>query len=137
MSNFLKLVEGIPRGVGMATTDLPAIATDTILGNSTGSTATPTALSVASVLTLLGIKAGSESIGANVTSVSVTFGGSYAYASATGYAVTATMVNTTDSHAQYIPVTITTQSTTGFVCSWNIGTNTANYVLNWTAIVNN
>jgi hypothetical protein len=53
MSNFLKEVSGVPRGTAMALTDLPSIASDTILGNITGSSATPTALTGANVNTIL------------------------------------------------------------------------------------
>ena len=87
-----------------------------------------------STLTSLGIFAGKSTLGSGVTSVSPTF--STAFGS-TGYAVTAVLLNTTDSNPQFQPVTITAQSTTGFTASWNAPTATANYILSWQAILNN
>ena len=46
MSNFLKEVAGVPRGTAMALTDLPSIANNTFLGNISGSSSTPTAVSL-------------------------------------------------------------------------------------------
>lgn len=86
-------------------------------------------------LTSLGIFAGRTAIGSGVTTISPTF--STAFASATGYAVTATLLNTTDSNPQFQPVTITSTSTTGFTATWNDPTFTANYILSWHAILLN
>jgi len=85
-------------------------------------------------LTALGIFAGKATLSVSTTSKAVTFSTAYAN---TNYAVTATMLNTTDTNPQYIPVTITVQATTGFTASWNAPTPTANYVLSWMAIANN
>src|SRR5208283_837109 len=51
MSNFLKLVNGRPQGTAMALTDLPSIANNTVLGNISGSSSTPTAVSLVSTAT--------------------------------------------------------------------------------------
>jgi hypothetical protein len=91
------------------------------------SAATPT-------LTSLQVYSGKTTIGSGVTTISPTF--STAFGS-TGYAITCTIMNTTDSLPQFQPITITAQSTTGFTATWNVPTATANYVLNWHAIVNN
>jgi len=89
----------------------------------------------ASTLTSLGIFAGRTALSSGVTSISPTF--STAYASATGYTVTANLLNITDTNPQFQPVTITAQSTTGFTATWNDPTATANYILSWQAILNN
>ena len=85
-------------------------------------------------LTSLGIFSGKTTIGSGVTTISPTF--STAFGS-TGYAVTCTLLNVTDTNPQMQPITITAQSTTGFTASWSDPTLTANYVLLWTAILNN
>lgn len=98
---------------------------DSAYSSSTGSSST---------LTSLGIFAGKATLSVSTTSKAVTFSTAYAN---TNYAVTATMLNTTDTNPEYIPVTITAQATTGFTASWNAPTPTANYVLSWMAIANN
>jgi len=90
--------------------------------------------STTSTLSSLGIFAGKTTIGSGATSISPTF--STAFAS-TGYAISATLLNVTDTNVQFQPVTITAQSTTGFTATWNDPTATANYVLSWHAILNN
>ncbi len=97
-------------------------------------TASWVAPAAAPTLSSLGIRAGQTTISSASTSQSVTFSTSLG---TTSYAVTATIANTTDANPAYIPVTITAQSATAFTASWNEPTVTANYVLNWTAIVNN
>jgi hypothetical protein len=92
---------------------------------------TPTA---APTLTSLGIRSGQTTLASSITTKAVTFSSTLG---TTSYAVTATMANTTDTNPQFQPITITAQSATGFTASWNVNTATANYVLNWTAIVNN
>ena len=79
-------------------------------------------------------RAGSTSISSGVTSISITFSSTL---SSTNYAVVATMMNTTDSNPQFIPITITSISATGFTATWNLATDTANYKLNWNATLNN
>ena len=89
----------------------------------------------ATTLTSLGIRSGQTTIGSGVTtSGTITFSTTLG---TTSYSITATMVNTTDTNPEYIPVTVVTQTATGFSVSWNAATPTANYVLNWQAIVNN
>ncbi len=85
-------------------------------------------------LTSLGIRTGQTSISSGATSQAVTFSSTLG---TTSYAVTATMVNTTDTNVQFQPITVTAQSATGFTATWNAPTSTANYVLNWHAILNN
>jgi len=89
---------------------------------------------VAQTLTSLGIRSGNSSISSSATSVSVTFSTAF---SNTSYSITANMLNTTDSNPKFQPIDVTAQSTTGFTASWNVPTDTANYVLSWQAIVNN
>ena len=104
---------------------------------SAGTTAAPTwtTPAVTPTLTSLGIRSGQVSLGSGVTtSGSVTFSSTLG---TTSYAVTATMINTTDTNPQFQPVPITAQSATAFTASWNAPTATANYVLNWHAILNN
>ena len=85
-------------------------------------------------LTLSNYRAGTTTISNGGTSVSVTFSSAMA---STSYAVTATISNTTDTNPQFIPVTITAISTTGFTAKWNLATDTANYSLQWTVLANN
>lgn len=85
-------------------------------------------------LTALGIFAGKASIASAATSKAITVSTAYAN---TNYAITAVMINITDTNPEYIPVTVTAQATTGFTVSWNAPTPTANYVLSWMTIANN
>jgi hypothetical protein len=102
----------------------------------TGTTTAPTfqSLPAAPTLTSLGIRAGQTSISSGVATQAVTFSSTLG---STSYAVTVNMVNTTDSSPQFQPIVVTAQSATGFTASWNVNTLTANYVLNWQAILNN
>lgn len=103
---------------------------------SAGSNSTPTWTTPATTptLTSLGIRSGQTTLASGITTKAVTFSSTLG---TTSYAVTATMANTTDSNPAYIPVTITAASATGFTASWNTPLPTANYVLNWSAILNN
>jgi hypothetical protein len=134
MSNFLKIVSGRAAGTAMVLGDLPSIANSTILGNNSGGATTPSALTVAQVLTLLGIRAGNTAISNGASSVSVTFSTAFAN---TSYAITCNLLNTTDTNPTFQPVDITAQSTTGFTAKINGPVPTGNYSLSWTAIVNN
>jgi hypothetical protein len=113
---------------------LAQMPANTFKGNNSGSSSNAIDLTVAQALTLLGIRAGVTSLSSGTTSKAITF--STAFAS-TAYAVTAVMLNTTDTNPQFIPVTITAQSTGGFTAKWNLATDTANYSLSWYAILNN
>ncbi len=111
------------------------IVTVTSIGTSAGTwDSAYSTTGAASTLTSLGIFAGKTTISSSATSASPTFSTAYAN---TNYAVTAVLLNTTDSNPQFQPVTITAQSTTGFTATWNTPTETANYVLSWQAIANN
>jgi hypothetical protein len=114
--------------------NLAQMAADTIKGNNTSGTANAADLTVAQVLTLLGIFAGKTSLSSSSTTQAVTFSTAYAN---TSYSVTANLLNTTDTNPQFQPIDITAQSTTGFTASWNSPLATANYVLSWRATTNN
>jgi hypothetical protein len=85
-------------------------------------------------LTSLGIRAGKMAISSGNISQAVTFSTTLG---TTGYAISAILLNTTDTNPQMQAITITAQSATGFTASWSDPTLTANYVLSWTAILNN
>lgn len=86
-------------------------------------------------LTSLGIMSGRNTLASGISTKAITF--STAFGSATGYSITGTIMNLTDSNPQYIPVTVTSQSTTGATFSWNTNLPTANYLLSWQAILLN
>lgn len=77
-------------------------------------------------------RAGQKTVSSGVTTVSVTF----STAVTTSYVPTCTWMNTTDANPQFQPVVITAFSTTGFTATWNVPTDSANYVLNWIVMVN-
>jgi len=92
------------------------------------------AMTWTTVLTSAGYRAGSASLSSAATSKAITFSSTLG---TTSYAVVVTMANTTDTNPQYIPVTITAISATGFTASWDQPTDTANYILQWQVILNN
>lgn len=49
----------------------------------------------------------------------------------TTYVVLAQIINITDTNPEYIPVTITAKSTTGFTATWNTPLETSNYLLDY------
>jgi hypothetical protein len=77
-------------------------------------------------------RSGTPTIGSGVSNLSVVFSSALA---STSYAVTVTMENTTDANPQFQPVTVTAKSTTGFSVNWNAPTDSANYKLNYIAIM--
>jgi hypothetical protein len=87
----------------------------------------------APTLSSLGIRAGSQSLSSASTTQAITFSSTLG---TTSYAISATMVNTTDTNPQFQPITITAQSATGFTATWNAPTATANYSIQYHAIVN-
>jgi hypothetical protein len=121
----------VGNGTGTVTLISPSTAGFILTSNGTG--ADPS-FQASPSLTSLQIYAGKTTIGSGATTISPTF--STAFGS-TGYAITCSMMNTTDTNPQFQPITITAQSTTGFTATWNAPTATANYVLNWHAIINN
>ena len=78
--------------------------------------------------------AGSVALSATNTSKAVTFGTAFAN---TNYQVTAQLVNITDTNVQFMPITITAKSTTGFTASWPDAIENANYTLSYMATANN
>jgi hypothetical protein len=85
-------------------------------------------------LTSLGVRAGSQAVSSGSTSQAITFSSTLG---STGYAISACFVNTTDTNPQYQPITVTAQSATGFTAKWNAPTATANYTIQFQAILNN
>ena len=196
MANFLKEINGMPRGTAMVLTDLPSIANSTILGNISGGSSTPSALTVAQVNTLLGdvttlaavgatpnangasisgntltlqpfdsthpgvvtasgggttnflradgtwaaptgnttfYRAGQQTIGSASSSQAITFSSTLG---TTNYGISVVMKNVTDTNPQFQPLEVTVKSATGFTVAWNSPTDTANYVLEYTALPN-
>ena len=77
--------------------------------------------------TLIG-RAGEATIADGATSVNVLFSVPLGN---TNYAITCSVVNTTDAVPMIISPEITAKSTTGFTAYWGAGTDSANYVLNY------
>lgn len=76
------------------------------------------------------IRAASQALALNDSSKAITFSSPLGSAN---YAVTAVLVNTVDSAPQFQPVTITAKSASGFTASWNVGVDSANYLLDYIA----
>jgi|ERR1051325_8205083 hypothetical protein len=89
-------------------------------------------LSWASVSSFSG-RAGQQSISSASTSQAVTFSSTLG---TTNYGLVVNMKNTTDANPQFQPVTITAKSATGFTATWNAATDSANYSLEYVAVVN-
>jgi hypothetical protein len=87
----------------------------------------------APTLSSLGIRAGSQSVSSGATSVSVTFSTTLG---STSYALNPIFINTVDASPQYQPITVSAQSATGATFSWNAPTGSANYSIQYTAILN-
>lgn len=79
-----------------------------------------------------GYRAGSASLSLNDTSKAITFSSAFA---STNYRINAILLNTTDANPQFQAITITAKSTTGFTAKWNAGVDSANYVLEYTAML--
>lgn len=77
--------------------------------------------------------AGQEAISNASDTVSVTF--SVAMAD-TNYALNVSVNNTTDTDSIYLSPIITAKSTSGFTAEFNSPADSANYVLEWTAVAN-
>lgn len=78
-------------------------------------------------------RAGSQSVSNASSSQAITFSSTLG---TTNYAISVVWRNTTDSTPQYQPIDITAKSATGFTASWNAPTDSANYVIEYTAIPN-
>ena len=131
-ANTLTTAVTIDSTQNVTITGLAGSGTRPVVATSTGLLSIGTA---AQILTSIGIRAGQTAISSGVTTTgTITFSTTLGTIS---YAVVATMANTTDANPDYIPVTITAQTATGFTASWNAPTPTANYVLNWNATINN
>jgi methionine-rich copper-binding protein CopC len=117
----------------MALSDLPAIANNTILGNNSGSSASPSALTVTQILAMLNAyRAGQNAIGIGTNSLNVTFSSTLG---TSNYALICNMHNSADTYVQYQPIVVTSQGATGFSVTWDAVVSTSNYYLNWQAIV--
>jgi hypothetical protein len=78
--------------------------------------------------------AGSVTLGSGITSKPVTFTTAFAN---TNYQVICTLVNTTDTNPQIMPITISAKSTTGFTATFADATDTVNSLLSYIATANN
>lgn len=81
----------------------------------------------------LGVRAGSQTVSSGSTSQAITYG---ATLGGTSYSVVVTFLNTVDANPQFQPITVIAKSATGFTASWNAPTATANYVIQYLAILN-
>jgi len=74
-------------------------------------------------------KSGQEALGSGASSATVTF---TTLRSDADYLVHAWITNETDANPAYFPVTrVSSRLATGFTVTWDIATDTANYLLNW------
>lgn len=78
-------------------------------------------------------RAGQQTISSASTSQAITFSSTLG---STSYAMSVIMKNVTDTNPQFQEVEITAKSATGFTVTWNAPTDSANYVLEYTAILN-
>ncbi len=76
-------------------------------------------------------RAGTSAIAQDVLTLAVTFSSAMDDAN---YAVNAVMRNSTDTSPDFQTVVVTAKSTTGFTVVWNDVTDTANYLLEWSAL---
>lgn len=75
-------------------------------------------------------RAGTAALTSGDTTKAVTFSSALA---STSYRLAVMLVNTVDGSVQYVPITITAKSTTGFTASWPAGVDSSNYALDYTA----
>lgn len=77
-------------------------------------------------------RAATEALGNGVSSKVVTFSTPLA---STNYAISAMLQNITDANPQFQPVTITAKTVNGFTATWNAPTDSANYSLEYMALM--
>lgn len=106
-------------------------ATYTLIAN--GTSAGTWDVSYVAPVTAVTYRAGQQTISSASTSQAITFSSTLG---STSYAMSVVMKNVTDTSPQFQTVDITAKSATGFTCTWNAPTDTANYVLEFTAILN-
>ncbi len=133
-SNHITATTGKAAQFNVSTGDLEASGvTTTELGYVSGVTSGIQAQLNAKFATA-SYRAGTVSLTLADTSKVVTFSSTLG---TTGYRVTAQLVNTTDGSPQFVPLTITAKSATGFTVSWNAGVDSGNYSISYIAIIDN
>lgn len=126
---------GFAGTVATATTTPAITISTTITGLLKGNgTAISAATANTDYLAASGWRAGQQSIGSASTTQAVTFSSTLG---TTNYGVSVVLKNTTDTNPQFQSLDITAKSATGFTATWNGPTDTANYVLEWIAVLNN
>ncbi len=118
-----------------------AVASNSITGSaskiaqfSAGGVLEAGSIAPSALLTTASYRAGKEDLTSGDTSKAVTFSSTLG---TTSYRLQVQLVNLTDGSPQFMPITITAKSATGFTAAWPAGVDSNNYDLEYAATLDN